>query len=173
MDPQVSPEKPDTKLIVETICHHLDAGTKADWKLRCSHYVIALRLLQKHAANGETNAVDEGQRASLTKHFEIARALLGQLPTIGGMVEPGRLFAAVDFLIRTWSLPRPETPIGSPQGALLQAGVLVNMLELVLNLSTLAIFDREISTQTMHERGSVLKSLLDVSGIEQVQRGNA
>lgn len=173
MAPQVSPDKPDTKLIVETIVHHLDTGTKADWKQRCSHYVIALRLLQKHAADGETDSIDQDERASLTKHFEIARALLGQLPTIGGMVEPGRLFSAVAFLIRTWSLPRPETPIGSPQGALLQAGVLVNMLELVLNLSTLAIFDREISTQTMHERRSVLKGLLDVSAVDLDQSGGA
>lgn len=173
MDPQTIPEKPDTKLIVETIVYHLDAGAKADWKLRCSHYVIALRLLQKHAANGDTDAIDQAQHAEITKHFEIARAVLGQLPTIGGMIEPSRLFAAVDFLVRTWALPRPASPIGPIQGALLQAGVLVNMLELTLSLSALVIFDREISTQTATDRGQVLQDLLDVSTITLNERGDA
>lgn len=173
MDPQTVSEKPDTKLIVETIVYHLDAGAKADWKLRCRHYVIALRLLQKHAADGETDAIDQSQRAEIAKHFEIARAVLGQLPTIGGMIEPSRLFAAVDFLVRTWSLPRPESPIGPIKGALLQAGVLVNMLELTLSLSAMAIFDRELSTQTAIDRGQVLQDLLDVSAATLDERGDA
>lgn len=171
MEPHLDDSEPDCAQIVEAIVEHIQRGVEVDWRLRCGHFINALRLVQQHAASAKTLPISKKQQSLLNQHFDVMRDLLTSNNSVGSPAGAARMFEAVRYLIRTWAQPRHSSAPAEAEGAVLQAGIRSNMLETALGFYALALWDQSLEAELIQDRAALFNRLLDVSGVDVDQLG--
>ncbi|MEO9297169.1 hypothetical protein [Devosia alba] len=162
-----------SSLIVSDIERFIAQGIAEGFPQATDCFIHSLKLLRVSAVATKSTPISKAEKQLLLQLFAQMYQFLSASEYREALKDFGRIFGGVRYLIQCWGQPRSEEKPFAIQGSVLQGAILCQTIETALTFLCLTIAEQRINSDLTAARTTLFRSLLDTSGVDIDQLGEA